>query len=181
MIFSVHRRELMAQTSRAFDKMDIPHGFIAAGEDYDSAQLVHIASIDTLQRRLKDVLPPDLLIIDESHRAMAEGWKKVILHWPDAKKVLITATPERLDGKGLRHVAQALVCGVTPKELIEDGYLSPYKIFAPNQPNLSKVKTIGGDYAIDALAAAMDDSKITGDAVEHYKSIVPICRRLCLQ
>ena len=98
-IFSVHRNELLYQTSKAFQKLNIAHGFIAAGEDYDEKHLCHIASIDTLRRRLDIVKAPDMLVIDEAHRAPAESWKKVIQYYTGAKKLLITATPERLDGK----------------------------------------------------------------------------------
>jgi superfamily II DNA or RNA helicase len=168
-IFCVHRIELVNQTSAAFNKLDIPHGFITAQDDYDSSKLVHIASIDTLRRRLDDVIQPDLLIIDEAHRAMAETWQKVINHWPNAKKLLITATPERLDGKGLKHVAQDLVLGKSTRWLIDHGYLTMPRSFAPSEPDLTGVKTTAGDYKIDDLAMVMDNSSITGNAVTHYK------------
>ena len=168
-IFCVHRIELVTQTSAAFNKLGIEHGFIASGEDYDESKLVHIAGIDTLRRRLEEIVPPDLLICDEGHRYMAESYKKVVDYWPTAKKLIITATPERTDGRGLKHIAQKLVVGKTPRWLIEQGFLSPYRVFAPADPDLSGIKTTGGDYQVDQLAAAMNTSVITGNALEHYK------------
>src|ERR1035437_8827725 len=114
-IFCVHRQELVTQTSAAFDKLGIEHGFITSGSDYDETKLVHIAGIDTLRRRLEEVIPPDLLICDEGHRYMAESYKKVVDYWPTARKLIITATPERLDGKGLKHIAQSMVVGKSPR------------------------------------------------------------------
>lgn len=168
-IFCVHRIELVRQTSTAFDKVGIAHGFITAAEDYDSTCLVHIAGIDTLRRRLEEVLAPDLLICDEGHRYMADSYKKVVDYWPNAKKLIITATPERLDGRGLKHIAQTLVLGKTPRWLIDEGYLSPYRVFAPSEPDLKDVKTVAGDYNVNQLAYAMDKKEITGNAFEHYK------------
>lgn len=168
-IFCVHRIELLHQTSKSFTSLGIPHGFIASSEDYDPNQLTHIAGIDTLRRRMDQVVEPDLLVIDEAGHAMSETWQKVINYWPKAKKLLITATPERLDGKGLRHVAQSMVIGKSPRWLIDEGYLSPYRVFAPAAPDLSGVKITGGDYSSAQLAIVMDKSSITGDAVEHYK------------
>lgn len=169
-IFCVHRIELLEQTSRAFKKMGIEHGFIQSGRDYEPEYLVHIASIQTLVNRLEEITPPDFLVIDESHRAMADTYKKVIEFWPEAKKLLITATPERLDRRGLKHVAQDMVLGKSPRWLIEQGYLSPYRIFStPSVPDLSKVKTTAGEYNNAQLADIMNDAAITGDAVEHYK------------
>ena len=170
-IFCVHRIELLWQTSAAFEKVGIPHGFIASGMDYDPKCLTHIASIETLKRRLDVVEEPDLLVVDEAGHAMSDGWQKVINYWPKAKKLLITATPERLDGRGLKHVAQELVLGKTPRWLTENGYLAPSRVFAPDGPDLTGVKTLGGDYANNQLAEAMDKSEITGSAVEHYKRI----------
>jgi len=168
-IFCVHRQELVTQTSAAFDKMGIEHGFITSDKDYDAEKFVHIAGIDTLRRRLDETVPPDLLICDEGHRYMADSYKKVVDYWPSAKKLIITATPERTDGRGLKHIAQKLVVGKSPQWLIDEGFLSPYRVFAPSDPDLSGIKTTAGDYQVDQLAAAMNTSAITGNALEHYK------------
>ena len=168
-IFCVHRIELLRQTSVAFDKVGIEHGYIAATEDYDASKLVHIASIDTLRNRLDDIKVPDFIVIDEAHRAMCDSWQKVINYYPTAKKLLITATPERLDGRGLKHVAQDIVLGKQTRWLIDNGFLSKYRVFAPSKPDLTNVKTTAGDYNNAQLAAAMTGGGLTGDALEHYR------------
>ena len=77
---------------------------------------------------------------------------------------------ERLDGKGLCHVAQSLVTGVNTRWLIDNGFLAPYKIYtSPQKLELKGVRTTGGDYNTGDLAAAMDKPTITGDAVQHYQ------------
>ena len=43
----------------------------------------------------------DMIIIDEAHHAEAESWKKIINRFPNAKVVLLTATPFRSDRQEL--------------------------------------------------------------------------------
>lgn len=166
-IFCVHRVELLEQTSATFDGIGLAHGIIASEADYDPAPMTHIASIDTLRRRLDSVAAPDLLVLDEAHRSLCQSWLKVIKRWPDAKKLLITATPQRLDGKGLKNVATSLVLGAKLSRLVDSGHLCDARVFVPDTPDMRGVKTTGGDYQTEAAAEAMKG--ITGNAVEHYK------------
>ena len=41
----------------------------------------------------------DLILIDEAHHSPAKSWTDILLHYPDAKKILFTATPFRRDKK----------------------------------------------------------------------------------
>lgn len=43
----------------------------------------------------------DLLVIDEAHHSPAPTWRAIIEHFGDARSVLLTATPRRLDGQKL--------------------------------------------------------------------------------
>jgi DNA repair protein RadD len=166
--FHVHRQELIDQTIDTFKASDIPHGVIAAGYAPNPFQPVQIASIDTLRHRLGRVRKPTLCVWDEAHHLGAKGWRRIMDAWPDAVHVGLTATPERLDGKGLDECFDAMVQGPTTAELIAAGFLSPYRLFAPSRPDLSGVATRAGDYASDQAAAAMDKPTITGDAIQHY-------------
>lgn len=169
-IFSVHRQELIHQTSKTFSAFGIPHGFIAAGMPYSKAMLVHIASIDTLQRRLDLVESPDLFVIDEAHLAMAKGWKVVADHFKARKAKVLgnSGSPQRLDGAPLRDLFDTLVEGPPPAWLIEQGHLSTYRYFAPSNPDLSGIKKQMGDYAKGELGEVMKKPKLTGDIVGHY-------------
>lgn len=53
--------------------------------------------------------------------------------------------------------------------LIQNKFLSPYKLYAPDTVNLEGVRRQMGDYARGELSTAVDKPKITGSAVEHYK------------
>lgn len=167
-IFMVHRDTLLMQTSRALWQQRLEHGLIASGRGMSKLP-VQVASVQTLVRRLAKVPAPDLIIIDEAHRAAAETYRKIIAAYPTAKVVGLTATPQRTDGKGLDDVFDDLVLGPSVGELIRDGYLSPYKIYGPqSQVDMTGVRTRMGDYAADDLEKALDKPTITGDAVSTY-------------
>jgi len=169
----VHRRELIAQASRKLDQAGVTHGIIAAGTPATNAP-IQVASVQTLVRRLEETPSPDLIIIDEAHHAAAGSWGKILDHWPDALRLGVTATPARLDGRGLRDNFDLIVHGPTVSDLTAAGYLAPSKFYAPPQvADLSTIPTRAGDFASDATAAAMDKPSITGDAIDHYQRICP--------
>ena len=166
----VHRRELIDQASKKLKNIGVNHGVIAS--KYESSQNnIQIASVQTLVRRLvTNTFNPHYIIIDEAHHAAAGSWRKIIEHFKDAYKIGCTATPIRLDGRGLADYFDDLVKGPGVAKLIKDKYLAPYKVFAPPlKINLDKVKTLGGDYQKKELEKQIDSADIIGDAVQQYK------------
>ena len=166
----VHRRELIDQASKKLKAIGVNHGVIAA-KYKESTNNIQIASVQTLVRRLvKNTFNPNYIIIDEAHHAAAGSWKKIIEHFKEAYKIGCTATPIRLDGRGLADYFDDLVKGPGVAKLIKDKYLAPYKVFAPPlKINLDKVKTLGGDYQKKELEKQIDTVDIIGDAVQQYK------------
>lgn len=169
--FIVHRKELIDQTSKSFARAGLPHGYVAAGRPMDAAAAVLIAGVQTLANRLHLILPPNLIVLDEAHHATAATWAQVLEEFPDAFIIGLTATPERLDGRGLDDHFDVMIRGPSTAELIARGFLSPFDYFAPGVPDLAGVKTTAGDFNRGALAAAMDKPKLVGDAVEHYLNL----------
>lgn len=166
-----HRSELLDQTSRALRGLGVPHGMIAAGRTPDWVQPVQVAGVQTLVRRLERTTPPDLLIIDEAHHAAAGSWKQIVQAFPKARILGVTATPERLDGRGLGDVFDDLIRGPEVADLIEAGYLSQPIYYAPPGADLGGVRTTAGDYNRGDAEKAVDKPTITGDAVSHYRRI----------
>lgn len=187
--FTVHRRELIDQTVETFNDVGIAHGVIAPGFDPKPLERVQVCSIDTLKARIRKaaksgttlIAPPKFIMIDEAHHAAAGGWKTVMAAYPEAFQVGLSATPERLDGKGLDDCFDDMVMGPSTAWLIANGYLCDYRAFAPSAPDLSGVHTKMGDYAKGEASGAMDKPTITGDAIAHYqrlargKSAVAFC------
>jgi DNA repair protein RadD len=115
-----HRVEITDQISAALDDLGVPHGIIAAGTPVTDMP-VQVASVATLARRLHRIRPPGLLVIDEAHHSVAGTWLRIIEAFPEAHILGVTATPERLDGKGLGDIFEKLVLGPSVEELVSAG------------------------------------------------------------
>jgi superfamily II DNA or RNA helicase len=167
-LFLVNRRELVKDLSRRLDRLGLDHGVIMGNHPRRKPWLnVHVASIDTLHRR--EHLPPaDLMFVDEAHFSLSPIWLKVLARYPGVPLIGMTATPIRLDGRGLGHVFQSLVECPTLAELTGMGYLVPTRVFAPPSPDVAGVHTTAGDYNQKELSAAVDLPTITGDIVQHW-------------
>jgi len=167
-----HRQELIRQASRTLSEFAVPHGIIKAGEPAAPERLVQVASVQSLAGRMKHLAPPDLIVIDEAHHATSATYTRIMEAYPAAKILGVTATPCRLDGKGLGGIFQQLITGPAITALTDEGFLSPVRYFAPpRQADLSGVKVVRGDYATAGLEEAVNKPAITGDAVGHYQKI----------
>ena len=129
-IILVHRRELVRQTAEKLAGFGIACGYVVAGKPADLEPPITVAAVQTLAVRPTLVLEYDLVVIDEAHHAVAGTWGKVLERLPAARVLGVTATPERLDGCGLRDVFDELVPGPTVKELVADGFLAPSVCYA---------------------------------------------------
>jgi len=173
-IIIAHRREILDQISATLKRVGVPHGFIQAGKS-TSTQPAMVASIQTLARRLDTIPAPDLVIIDEAHHSVSKSYVQMFAAWPTAKFIGVTATPERLDGKGLGAMFDRMVMGPSVQWLIDNGFLAQPVYYAPREVvDLSQVHTIAGDFDRSETEEIVDTPRITGDAVTHY---VRFCNR----
>ena len=170
----VHRRELVRQMAEKLAWAGVPHGIIAAGFARSPKNPVEVAAVDTARRRLGALGQFDLVVIDECHHSRAATWRRVIDSQPSARLLGCTATPARLDGKGLGIAAggmfDELLLGPPVTELIAGGYLSSVRAFVPQQRlNLLRARVRAGDYVESDIAQIVDRPQITGDAIEQYR------------
>lgn len=193
----VHRKELLLQASQSLTDLGIEHGLISPFFSPEPYRLIQVASVDTLLQRLKrfgGALPAwmrfNLVVFDEAHHVVdGNKWGRCfeqlsapLKHGgePVVPKMLgVTATPVRSDGKGLgAHaggVFKTMVLGPSVADLIGRGMLvNPLVYTSLDQPDLSDLKTNkDGEYNLQELAVKVDKPRITGDAVEHYRTICP--------
>lgn len=170
-VFIVDAISLIDQTVQAF----YDHGLAGIGviqADHimqDWSKPVQVASVQTLQRR---GMPEGvtLVIVDECHRQNA--WLHNLMASEDYANVLfigLSATPW---SKGLGNVFDDLIIPVTMQELIDAGYLSPFRVFAAAHPDLSGVKVTntahGRDYDSNQLAETMSDGGLVADIVDTW-------------
>jgi len=72
-----HRDTLIKQASAKLSEYGVAHGIIMAGFTPDHNQLVQVASVQTLIRRLDKVRHQfDLIVIDEAHLSAAKSYKE---------------------------------------------------------------------------------------------------------
>jgi superfamily II DNA or RNA helicase len=136
----------------------------------DMSRPIQVASMATLMRRRLNP-PADLVILDEAHHAVADGHFRVLDHYRRAGLVGLTATPIRMDGRGLGDVFDDLVVAALPSELIHEKRMAkPRPFSAPEEflPNLERVRRAMGDYVRRDLERRVDRPALIGDVVRHY-------------
>ncbi len=169
--FAVHRREILAQTELTMRLGGIEPGWIARGKRPDNAAAVHLVGLQYAASRLDQLEAPKGMIIDEAHHAVAGGHTAVMEAYPDAIQLGLSATPSRLDGRGLGDRFDVLLKGPSVRWLIDNQFLSPFRYFAPGQPDLSGVRTVAGDYSKTGIEEIMGEADLIGDVVRHYREL----------
>lgn len=168
LFFIVHRDFLVHQTAQTFDRAGLDYGLVVAGKKFKDRP-IQICSIDTLKNRLEKLDRPQVMLWDEAHHMRAAGWMKVHGWTGDNINIGLSATPERLDGKGLNPPFTAMVEGPTTGMLMSWGMLSQYRAYAPSSPDMSDVRTVAGEYSQSDLEKAVRESVIMGDVVGTYQ------------
>lgn len=169
--FICHRVELIKQTALTFEKAGINYGIISSKHHFIPNKSVYICGIDTLRRRLdnKFIPTPKLVIWDEAHHCGAKTWGKLKAYYASAFHVGLSATPCRLDGRGLNEHFDYMTLGPTVSDLIKAGHLSDYDIYAPSQPDMSSVHRRMGDFVRSESEAVMDTNQIIGNVVGNWR------------
>jgi DNA repair protein RadD len=165
-IFTVPKLSLIDQTVERFNEEGIRAIGVIQGyhPGTDGTQPVQVASIQTLRRRR---LPEaDLVLVDEAHEVhdFYRDWMEKP-EWKQIPFVGLTATPWT---RGIGKLYDDLIVPTTTAELIEKGFLSKFKVFAPSHPDLAGVKTVAGDYHEGQLSAVMSEAKLTADVVQTW-------------
>lgn len=192
----VHRKELVQQISLTLAEEGISHniiaprnvilGIVAAQRQvlkkqfYDYNANVTVISVDTLNARIlkheKWAKSIKLWITDEAAHLLKENkWGRAVKYFPNAIGLGVTATPERLDKRGLGShvdgVFDAMVEGPNTRWGIENGFLCNYKIAIPESDYRNHLRDATGDsdYSKEAMIHASNASHIVGDVVANYK------------
>lgn len=147
-----HRSELIAQSHKVMGS--------------------HVMSMSILSALNYGPTNIQLLIIDEAHRADAATYRKLIEKYADVPRLGLTATPWRMDGRGLTDAFSHLVSVSNVKDLLDAGYLVPYlPLEAPDEAlaQLPHLRKVGGDYDAKQLSALVNTPRLVGNVVEEYK------------
>lgn len=187
-LFLAHRIELIKQTCDKLATFGLEHKIYASDADTKMIRVaqtkkhgkskinpfakIAVGTVQTVSRRLDKIAEPSLIIIDETHLAIANTYQMIIEKFPKARIVGLTATPCRLDGRGLGEMYESLSVLADPQDIANMGFLVPMRIFsASTTVNLSNVKIKMGDFDKKQLAEEMEKPRLIGDAVEHYRKL----------
>lgn len=169
-----HREKLIKQLCESMDGFDLCYSRITSNRRIQYPCM--IGMVETVRRRLEKMPEPDYILIDEAHHSVSSQYKAIFAKWPNAKRIGVTATPARPDGKGLNEVFSDIVIGPSMRWLIDEGFLAEYDYYAPpSDVDFSNVRMDKkGEYnEKDAEEAISASRTIVGDAVRHYKQLMP--------
>jgi superfamily II DNA or RNA helicase len=69
----------------------------------------------------------DVIIADEAHKSLSPRWARVFGHFPQAKIIGLTATPDRGDKQNLEKIYEDVPFDLGIREAIDDGWLVPLR------------------------------------------------------
>lgn len=159
--FVVDRLSLIQQTSETFDRYGLDHGVIQGGHwRFRPYEGVQICSVQTLSRRKWPESQVDVFdeahVLHKAHKDRLEEGASIVIG--------LTATPFT---KGLGKHFDAVVNVTTTRKLIEEGWLSPYRIFSCVEPDMDGV-TVRSTGEWDEKEASGRALQVVGDVVAEY-------------
>ena len=135
---------------------------------------IKVTSIQWLSRHYGEMEEkPGLIVIDEAHHALAETYAEVMNAYPKAKKLGLTATPYRLNGKGFTDLFDTLLCSWSMEKFIAEGRLSLYDYYSIKPDSADQL-------LIDSLQKRGADGDYQQKELNEVMDVKPSLERLCL-
>ena len=135
---------------------------------------VKVVSIQWLSRHYRELKEkPSLIVIDEAHHALAETYAEVMNAYPKAKKLGLTATPYRMNGKGFTDLFDTLLCSWSMERFIAEGRLSLYDYYSIKPDSADQL-------LIDSLQKRGADGDYQQKELNEVMDVRPSLERLCL-
>ena len=159
-----HRRELVSQIKDTLER------FFSSLKSTS----IKVTSIQWLSRHYGETEEkPGLIVIDEAHHALAETYAEVMNAYPKAKKLGLTATPYRLNGKGFTDLFDTLLCSWSMEKFIAKGRLSLYDYYSIKPDSAAQL-------LIDSLQKRGADGDYQQKELNEVMDVKPSLERLCL-
>lgn len=162
--------EIFKQWVRDLATAGLNPGTIADGKVEGASRSVYVVMPLTLANLLPYIpeeIYPDEIWTDEAHHAAADTWETIYDRFRAARRVGLTATPQRTDGKGLDHLYTDIVSTITMREAIDAGFLARPLPVVP-EVYLGKVGIKNGEFDPQEQAAALGKTQIVGDVIGNY-------------
>ena len=138
------------------------------------SSLIKVTSIQWLAKHYREMEEkPGVIVIDEAHHALAETYAEVMNAYPKAKKLGLTATPYRLNGKGFTDLFDTLLCSWSMEKFIAEGRLSLYDYYSIKPDSADQL-------LIDSLQKRGADGDYQQKELNEVMDVRPSLERLCL-
>jgi superfamily II DNA or RNA helicase len=109
------------------------------------------------------------ILVHNCHHAISPSWFKILNYWSDVPRIGFTATPERLDGRGLGEIFSTMILGPTTAQLVRDKWLAEPILYRPPHEITAKYHIKRGDFDQGEQEQKMSSRAIVGDVIEHYR------------
>lgn len=160
----VDREELLQQAYRTIGLITGEILGIERAGEYGLGERVIVATIQTIHRKLNKFKPNhfSLIIVDEAHVGVSDSYFKVFEHFTDAKRIGLTATDYRSDGRQLPYDVCSYRMDI--KQGIDRGYLVPVKgrRIVIDSIDLTRVKRKGKNGEGDFDEESLDEEMLKG-------------------
>lgn len=156
--FIIHRKEVLEQAKATFQEQGVDPDLLEAG------------MVQSLTRHIDQIYPPEVILIDEAHHALAKSYTRILEAFPTAYVLLFTATPVRTGRNQLDQIADDIIVGKSIKELTEQGFLAPFKYYGAKNKDVDDKKlrrSSTGDYVTASIEEAVSH-KIYSHTVDEY-------------
>lgn len=179
-LFLVHRDRLIKQTIAAAGRFwpEATAGIVKGGYDewdhtlFGGRPDLVVASVQSLHERRLQRMPRDLfglVVVDEAHHAASPSWARIIERFHSRFRLGVTATPVRLDGKGLATwFGREPLYSYSLFQAIADGRLAQVDSRrVDTKIDLSKLDIVN-DFVLSKLADAVNTPERNGQVVDAY-------------
>ena len=174
-----HRDELVRQNRTKFSKVNpkITTSVVDGSEKDWSGETI-FSMVQTLSRpnNLENMCDFDMVVVDESHHAIAETYTRIIDRVKEANNsveiVGFTATPNRGDRKGLRSIFNNCSHQIEITTLIREGFLVPPKTFVVDvgvRQELENVRKTISDFDMGEVERIMNKRAINERIVQEWQ------------
>jgi superfamily II DNA or RNA helicase len=144
MLFLAHREQILNQSIESFKNVlghNIHTGLVGGGHRDLEAQYI-FSTVQTMSKAsMLETLDPksfDYIIVDESHRAGAESYQKILNYYQPDFLLGMTATPERTDAYNIcKDFDYNIAYEIRLEQALEEKMLCPFHYFGITELKIS--------------------------------------------
>lgn len=163
-LWLAHREELIVQARDRIETFGVHGGVIKAGHPQEIDRDLQVGSVQSVVRRMGRIGSFDAIFVDEAHHALSTSYVKIIEAFPRAEVIGLTATPWRLDGRGLGEVFDVMIPGPIPDDLIAAGHILPARVIGSDRGMDFSAFLKGREYSAKEMEEAIGLRDLDGDA-----------------